>query len=111
MAEVKEKVRASDSSTAEYKGRGIVDMTLDELNEAYDGVTDVVYQLASAHSELEQAIDEAQSQLSEAEKLGIMCSDLHADAWAVEEAEAAVSDLADEITERINDLEEEEEEE
>ena len=105
----KEKVQASDSSTAEYRGRMIVDMTIAELSEAHDDVAGLVYQLGGAHSELEQAIDEAQSQISEAEKLGIMCSDLQADAWAVEEAEAAVEELADEIHSRIVELGEDEE--
>ena len=112
MAAAKEKVRRSDSSTAEYNGREIVSMTLDELAEAHDKVTDVMCELGSAQSELEQAIDEAQRQLEEAEKLGIEGDcELNADAWAVESAEAAASELADEIQCRIDDLEEEEEEE
>lgn len=112
MAAAKEKVRASDSSTAKYKGREIVSMTLGELAEAHDKVTDVMYELGSAQSELEGVIDEAQRQLEEAEKLGIEGDcELNADAWAVESAEAAASELADEIQCRIDDLEEEEEEE
>tara|TARA_A100001037_G_C14688831_1_gene430705 strand:- start:195 stop:542 length:348 start_codon:yes stop_codon:yes gene_type:complete len=112
MAEVKEKVRRSDSSTAEYDGRGIVSMTLDELTEAYDKVHDVMCELGTAQSQLEEAIDEAQRQMDEAEKLGIALDcELLADAWAVESAEAAASELADEIQCRIDDLEEEEEEE
>ena len=112
MAEAKEKVRRSDSSTAEYNGRGIVSMTLDELTEAYDKVHDVMCELGTAQSQLEEAIDEAQRQMDEAEKLGIALDYvLDADAWAVESAEAAASELADEIQCRIDDLEEEEEEE
>ena len=112
MAEVKKKVRRSDSSTAEYNGREIVSMTLDELTEAYDKVHDVMCELGTAHSELEHAIDEAQRQMEEAEKLGIALDcELLADAWGVESAEAVVSELADEIQCRIDDLEEEEEEE